>query len=54
MPYMGCIVHEEWNLQTQTLGTKYVSDNHTGDVMESAMINTLDEGGWIPQRSKSA
>ena len=53
MPYMGYTVHyidEEWNLQTQTLGTKYVPDNHTGDVIASAMTNTLDEWGLDPKK----
>ena len=52
-PYMGYTVHyidEEWNLQTRTLGTKYVPENHTGDVIASAMTNTLDEWGLDPKK----
>ena len=55
MPYMRYTIHyidEEWNLQTQTLGIKYVPDNHTGDVVESAMINSLDEWGLDPPQKQ--
>ena len=50
-PYMGYTVHtidDQWQLRSYTLGTRFVPESHTGDVLGSAMKDTLADWGLSP------
>ena len=45
-PYMGFTVHHidnDWRLQSHPLGTLFVPESHTGDVLGQAMLGTLSD-----------
>lgn len=50
-PYMSYTVHfvdSDWRLQSRSLQTLYVPDDHTADVLADAMIETLETWGLDP------
>ena len=52
-PYMGYTVHfidKSWNLHHINLGTRFVSDDHTGDTLSDAMSDMLDQWHLNPSK----